>query len=110
MPQGLIVKSCGADFEAYDLALFIAPRRKLLEDGTLTEFGEWEVSERTEVLGQVAQRMSIYRKRGRLQGVPFDTHGVKSLQFVKTPAGWRIAALAWDDEREGLELPRRLEG
>ena len=29
---------------------------------------------------------------------------MKTLQFVRTPAGWRISAVAWDDERDGLRL------
>jgi hypothetical protein len=29
---------------------------------------------------------------------------VKSLQFVRTADGWRISAVAWDDEREGLAI------
>jgi hypothetical protein len=30
---------------------------------------------------------------------------MKTLQFVLTPAGWRISSLAWDDCREGLDIP-----
>jgi len=33
---------------------------------------------------------------------------VITTQFVRTPAGWRISAMAWDDEREGLAVPDRL--
>ena len=31
------------------------------------------------------------------------------LRFVLTPAGWRMSAMAWDDERPGLRLPRHAE-
>ena len=30
-----------------------------------------------------------------------------STQYVRTPVGWRISAMAWDDERPGLTLPQR---
>jgi hypothetical protein len=33
---------------------------------------------------------------------------VKTLQFVRTGAGWRISAAAWDDERDGLTVPAGL--
>jgi hypothetical protein len=29
---------------------------------------------------------------------------MKTLQFVRPAAGWRISAAAWDDERDGLVL------
>lgn len=81
----------------YDLDAFIAPREKILTDGTLTEFSEWEVSERTEIFGSVAHRFSHYRKSGFLDGAWFEGSGHKTTQFVRTAAGWRMSSLAWDD-------------
>jgi hypothetical protein len=31
--------------------------------------------------------------------------GSKTVQLVRTAAGWRISAVAWDDAREGLPPP-----
>ena len=62
--HGMIIKNVGAEPVIYDLGSFIAPREKLLTDGTLTEFSEWEISERTEIFGSVAHRFSEYRKYG----------------------------------------------
>jgi hypothetical protein len=28
-----------------------------------------------------------------------------STQFILTPAGWKISAMAWDDEHPGLSIP-----
>ncbi|MEV4253758.1 GNAT family N-acetyltransferase [Spirillospora sp. NPDC049652] len=97
LPQAVIVNNSGPEPDVYDLDGFIAPRRKLLTDGTLTGFSEWEVAERTDVIGSVAHRLSDYRKSGVRDGVPFEGSGRKTTQFVRTPHGWRIAALAWDD-------------
>ena len=36
-----------------------------------------------------------------------ESDGIISTQFVKTTAGWRISAMAWDDERPGLTIPSR---
>ncbi len=71
----------------YDLDAFIEPRQKMLTDGTLTEFREWEVAERTEIFGSIAHRFSEYRKSGFHQGEWFEGSGHKTTQFVRTPAG-----------------------
>lgn len=83
----------------YDLDAFIAPREKILIDGTLAEFSEWEVAERTEINGSIAHRFSHYRKSGVLDGEWFEGSGHKTIQFVRTPAGWRMSSMAWDDVR-----------
>jgi len=52
-----------------------------------------------------AQRFILYRKTGCLSGQPFETKGMKTIQFIRTTSGWKMNALAWDDEREGLSIP-----
>ena len=98
LPDVRIVKAVGVVPECHDLAGFIAPRDALLNGGRLVDFSEEEVEARTDVFGNVAQRWSRYRKRGVLDGIPFESEGWKSLQCVRTPQGWRIAAVAWDDQ------------
>ena len=96
LADGVIV--CTApQFSVYGVEDFIEPRRKLLSDGRLTEFTEWEVSERTEVDGDLAVRFSSYQKSGVRDGQPFEGGGNKTIQFVRSPNGWRIASLAWYD-------------
>jgi hypothetical protein len=97
IPQGMIIKNVGAVPVVYDLDAFIAPREKILTDGTLTEFSEWEVAERTEIFGSVAHRFSEYGKSGFLDGEWFEGSGCNCVQFVRTQAGWRMSSLAWDD-------------
>jgi hypothetical protein len=87
-----------------DVEGFIAPRQATFESGALTEFSETELSFATETFGRVAHRMSGYGKSGVLNGEAFSTRGVISTQFVLTEETWRISAMAWDDEREGLSL------
>ena len=98
LPGGVIVKT-GPQFEVYTVEQFIEPRSRLLADGRLVEFSEWETSEQTEITGDIASRVGGYRKSGILDGQPFEGVGTKTIQFVRTPTdGWRIAALAWYDE------------
>ncbi|MER8187389.1 DUF4440 domain-containing protein [Kitasatospora sp. NPDC094015] len=96
LPGGVIVKT-GPEFTVYTVDGFVEPREKLLADGRLTEFSEWETSERTELTGDIACRVGEYRKSGVLDGEPFEGGGTKTIQFVRTPEGWRISAFAWYD-------------
>ncbi|MEV4414855.1 GNAT family N-acetyltransferase [Catellatospora sp. NPDC049609] len=94
---GTIVKT-GPEYTVYTVEEFIAPRRRLLTDGGLVGFSEWETAARTEIAGDIACRFGQYRKSGTLDGKPFEGGGTKTMQFVRTPQGWRIAALAWCDQ------------
>ncbi|MFD4871535.1 DUF4440 domain-containing protein [Streptomyces sp. NPDC058412] len=97
LPGGVVVKT-GPDFTACTVDEFIEPRRLLLSGGRLAEFSEWETSERTEIAGDIASRFGEYRKSGILDGEPFEGGGTKTIQFVRTPDGWRIAAFSWYDQ------------
>ncbi|WP_055528926.1 nuclear transport factor 2 family protein [Streptomyces graminilatus] len=97
LPGGVIVKT-GPEFTVYTVDEFIEPRLRLLADGRLVEFSEWETSGRTEIVGDIASRFCEYRKSGILDGQPFEGAGTKTIQFVRTPEGWRIASVAWYDQ------------
>ncbi|MFI8103194.1 DUF4440 domain-containing protein [Streptomyces sp. NPDC086023] len=97
VPGGVIVKT-GPDFTVYSVEEFIEPRERLLAGDRLAEFAEWETSERTEIAGDIASRFGTYGKSGVLDGEPFEGGGSKTIQFVRTPDGWRIAAFSWYDE------------
>ncbi|HEY2043105.1 MAG TPA: hypothetical protein VGH11_10555 [Jatrophihabitans sp.] len=104
LPGAVIVRTCGGGPAVYGVESFIAPRQALLSGGSLVDFREWEVSGRTEVFGDIAQHFCSYAKAGVQDGTPFTDRGMKTLQFVRTAAGWRISAAAWDDERDGLTI------
>jgi len=97
LPGGVIVKT-GPEFTVYTVEEFIEPRARLLGEGRLVEFAEWETSARTEIAGDVASRVGEYRKSGLLDGAPYEGAGVKTFQFVRAPQGWRIAAFSWHDQ------------
>lgn len=105
---GLLIKNTAATPEISTIAQFIAPRQALVDSGALTRFKEWELSETTQVFGNIAHRYSAYGKAGTQNGKDFEARGVISTQFIKTPEGWKMSAMAWDDERPGLTLPAEL--
>jgi hypothetical protein len=105
---GKLIKTSGESPEIASVDEFIAPRQARVDSGSLTAFREFEVSELTEVFGNVAHRFSTYGKRGTQDGATFDGAGVITAQFIRTPGGWKMTTMAWDDERPGLAIPARL--
>jgi hypothetical protein len=104
---GRLIKNSGDAPEVSTVDEFVAPRQQLVDSGELTSFEEVEIAHRTEVFGNVAHRLSSYAKRGESGGAAIDARGVIFTQFVRTPDGWRMSAMAWDDERPGLPIPER---
>ncbi|GAA4967363.1 hypothetical protein GCM10023205_35360 [Yinghuangia aomiensis] len=97
LPKGVVVIT-RPEFTALSVDEFVGPREKLLSEGRLVVFSEWETSARTEVVGDLATRFLEYRKSGLLDGTPYEGGGTKTIQYVRTPDGWRISAFAWFDE------------
>jgi ribosomal-protein-serine acetyltransferase len=95
---GAVIVSHGDPVKAEDLAAFTEPRQRILTNGELTGFREWETDSTTHVSGNVAQRLVRYTKAGVLHGVPFTGSGTKGIQFVRTSDGWRIAGIAGNDD------------
>ena len=106
---GLLVKNTASTPEVSTVSQFIEPRQAVVRSGELTRFNEVELCETTEIFGNVAHRFNSYAKSGTMKGVPFAARGMISTQFVETPAGWKISAMAWDDERPGLSIPEHYE-
>ena len=79
----MIISNTGAEPVIYDLDGFVVPREKILTDGTLTEFSEWEVAERTEIFGTIAHRSSEYRKSG------FSTASGSRARAARSPSSSR---------------------
>ncbi len=98
LPQALIIRKAGLTEEIYNLETFIAPRKKILSDGTLTEFEEQETEEHTTLSGTIAQRSSVYKKQGVLNHRSFEQTGHKFFQFIKTLQGWKISSVIWQDD------------
>ncbi len=94
LPRALVFRPGSVE----DVESFLTPRVELLTSGRLQDFSEWPVEGRVEQHGDVAHWFGTYAKRGFLDGAPYDGTGAKSIQLVRTPAGWRISAVAWVDD------------
>jgi GNAT superfamily N-acetyltransferase len=104
IPTARLIRNSGAAPEISIVDEFVRTRQAAFDAGELTSFEKTELSETTEMFGNIAHRFSPYAKRGVTDRGPINTRGVISTQFVRTPDGWRISSMAWDDERAGLEL------
>jgi hypothetical protein len=102
VPQALVTSTGGREPNVMDVDTFIEPRQALLAGGGLTEFSEWPTGGRIDVFGDVAHWFGSYAKAGVQDGAVTEGRGRKSIQLVRTTAGWRITAAAWDDERPGV--------
>ena len=105
LPQAVIVRTCGLEPAVMGVEEFIAPREALLTGGNLSDFREWPVEGSIDVFGDVAHWFGSYAKAGTQDGEPFTGRGMKTIQLIRTADGWRIGAIAWDDERDGVRLP-----
>jgi hypothetical protein len=102
-----LIKNSSPTPEISTVGQFIAARQPMVDSGELTFFHEAESAEITEIFGNVAHRFSTYEKRGISNGAASAAKGVISTQFIRTPSGWRMSSMAWDDERQGLTIPDR---
>jgi hypothetical protein len=102
VPQALVTSTVGNEPVVMGVDAFIEPREALLGDGTLDEFSEWGTGGRIDVFGDIAHWFGGYAKAGVRAGVRTEGQGMKSIQLVRTSKGWRITAVAWDDERPSV--------
>jgi hypothetical protein len=70
------------------------------------DFYEIEIGRRIDLFGNIAHVWSAYEARAALGDAGPERRGINSIQLFRDPDhGWRIMAMIWDNEREGLEVP-----
>ena len=70
------------------------------------DFHEIEIGRRIDLFGNIAHVWSAYEARSSLDDATPERRGINSIQLFRDPdAGWRIVAMLWDNEREGVPLP-----
>jgi hypothetical protein len=70
------------------------------------DFFEVEIGRRIDLFGNIAHVWSAYEARSSLGDAVPERRGINSIQLFRDPArGWRIMAMLWDNEREGVTLP-----
>ncbi len=72
-------------------------------------FYESEVGRTTEEFGNLAHVFSTYESRAGEDGDVFQ-RGINSIQLLWNGERWFVVNLAWDQERDGNEIPERYLG
>jgi hypothetical protein len=69
-------------------------------------FFEAEIGRRIDLFGNIAHVWSAYEARSALDDAAPERRGINSIQLFRDPEhGWRIMAMIWDNERDGVTLP-----
>ena len=69
------------------------------------DFYEVETARRIDLFGNIAHAWSAYEARSAPGDTEPERRGINSIQLFRDPdAGWRIVAMIWDNEREGLAI------
>lgn len=70
------------------------------------DFHEIEIGRRIDLFGNIAHVWSAYEARSAPDNPEPERRGINSIQLFRDPdLGWRIVAMLWDNEREGVALP-----
>ena len=70
------------------------------------DFFEVEIARRIDLFGNIAHVWSAYEARAALDDAAPERRGINSIQLFRDPErGWRIMAMIWDNERDGVKLP-----
>jgi hypothetical protein len=71
------------------------------------DFFEVEIARRIDLFGNIAHAWSAYEARNALDDAEPERRGINSIQLFRYPErGWRIMAMIWDNERDGVRLPK----
>jgi hypothetical protein len=71
-------------------------------------FHEIETARRTVRFGNVAQAFSAYEARDRPEGGALIKKGMNFAHLYNDGRRWWLMHLIWDDEREGVTVPRAI--
>jgi hypothetical protein len=69
------------------------------------DFYEIETARRIDLFGNIAHAWSAYEARNALDDAEPERRGINSIQlFRDAERGWRIIAMLWDNERDGVRI------
>ncbi len=76
-----------------------------IDVGNATYYVQQEVSDTTEVFGNIAQRISVYEYAFAVDTPQPWKRGVNYIQYLFTGGKWLITSMIWADEREEVKIP-----
>ena len=76
-----------------------------IESGNATYFSQQEISDTTEIYGNLAQRISVYEHSHLDDPKQKWKRGVNYIQFLKSKGVWLIISMIWQDEKDEVKIP-----
>lgn len=75
-----------------------------IESGESDYYVQQEISDKTEIFGTMAQRISVF-EYSFVKDTPNWKRGVSFLQYVYIKGEWLIVSIIWTYEKEGVKIP-----
>jgi hypothetical protein len=77
-----------------------------IEKGNTEYFVQQEISDQTEIFGNMAQRISVF-EYSFVKDTPNWKRGVSFLQYICIDNEWRIISIIWTFEKDDLTIPEK---
>ncbi|HUH33682.1 MAG TPA: hypothetical protein VLZ28_06985 [Daejeonella sp.] len=77
-----------------------------IEAGEADYFVQQEISDKTEIFGTMAQRISVF-EYSFIKDTPNWKRGVSYIQFICIKGKWLITSIIWSFEKEGVVIPEK---
>ncbi len=84
---------------------FIKRYTENINNGSITEFNEQEIFEKTDLFGNIAQRFSVYEAKISKGAESSLSKGINSIQFIKIGYDWKVLSILWMDENSKYKIP-----
>ena len=75
-----------------------------IETGDASYFVQQEIADKTEIFGNMAQRISVF-EYSFVKDTPNWQRGVNYIQYICTDSKWLIISMIWTFEKESLLIP-----
>ena len=77
-----------------------------IEAGDADYFVQQEIGDKTEIFGNMAQRVSVF-EYSLVKDTPNWKRGVSYIQFICISSKWLITSVIWTFEKDGLVIPEK---
>ncbi len=96
--DAIITKYDNQKIHTMSVSDFIEPRVALFNNGSLSNFYEWENHSHTAIDHLIANRMCQYQKSDQLNGKSYTGKGIKHFQLILHKNDWKIISILWQDD------------
>ncbi len=103
--EGHLVDHAFAQTMEFTLSSFMQALMKQIESGNADFFVQQEIADRTEVYGNLAQRMSVYECSNAKDAAIKWKRGISLMQLIFKEDKWLISSIIWRDESKDFQVP-----